>query len=64
MDIQWAKIQSWHAIRPHDHFGPTSYCGRDLEGREVKDKLTSEKSCEICLRTLARINDDPSEAVE
>jgi hypothetical protein len=57
MDTQWVKIRSWHALRPHDHFGPTTYCGRDAEGREVRDELPSEKSCESCLRIVARIQD-------
>lgn len=57
MDTQWTKIVAWHALRPHDHFGPTTYCGRDAEGRELRAELPAEKSCETCLRSLARLRD-------
>lgn len=60
MDTQWVKIQSFHALRPHDHFGPTTYCGRDAEGREVVGQLPDEKSCELCLRIVARLTDAAS----
>lgn len=62
MDIQYVKIKSWHALRPYDHFGPTTFCGRPGEGREVVDELPSEKSCESCLRIVARRADDAKDA--
>jgi len=59
MDIQWVKIRSWHAIRPHDHFGPSTYCGRTpKDNAEVVDELPTAKSCETCLRIVARLQDD------
>jgi hypothetical protein len=58
MDLQWVKIKSWHAIRPHDHFGPTTYCSRDAEGHEVRDDRPTEGICKICEVAAAR-NDDP-----
>ena len=58
MDIQWVKLRSFHALRPDAHFAATTYCGRDAEGREVVDKLPAAKSCEVCLRTVARITDE------
>lgn len=58
MDTKWAKLKSWHALRgPKDHFGPTTLCGRDAEGKEFIDELPTEKSCESCLRILARNQD-------
>jgi hypothetical protein len=53
---QWVKLKSWHALRgPKDHFGPTTRCGRDAEGKEVVDDLPgTEKTCESCLRHVAR----------
>jgi len=61
MDIQWVKIRSWHAARPKDH-ADTSYCGRDLDGSmPISDELPAGKSCESCLRIVARLNDDSKE---
>jgi len=57
MDTQWVKLRAWHALLPYDHHGPATFCGRDAEGREVRDELPAEKSCESCLRILARRQD-------
>ena len=63
MDIQWVRIESWHAARPKDH-ADTAYCGRSLEGHtEISDELPNAKSCESCLRIVARLNDDADRAV-
>lgn len=68
MDIQWVKIRSWHAARPKDH-ADSAYCGRSLINSdeaapplEISDKLPFGRSCETCLRILARITDDLSKA--
>lgn len=59
MDVEWVKITSWHALRPYDHFGPTTFCGRDAaDADEVKMTLPGGKSCETCLRIVARRQDD------
>lgn len=63
MDIKWVKIRSWHAVRPPDPgFGlitPSvmTYCGREASNEPV-DELPDEKSCESCLRIVARIEDE------
>jgi hypothetical protein len=63
MDIQWVKLRSWHAARPKDH-ADTTYCGRDIAaGAAVSDVLPAGKSCELCLRIVARLNDDAARAV-
>jgi len=50
--ILWGRIRSWHAL-------DASYTGRTLCGRVVTnagvvDTLPAEKSCETCLRIVAR----------
>jgi hypothetical protein len=56
MDVQWAKIRSWHALRPDDYFGPTAHCGRSLEGREIVDKMPDGgKKCDTCEETVIKI---------
>lgn len=53
MMILWAQIRSWHALGP-DFTGRT-LCGRNASpDREVHDKLPAGKSCETCLRIVAR----------
>jgi len=56
MDVKWAQIRpglSWHALNP-DRFGVT-YCGRIEFRARFLDKLPGgEKSCESCLRIIAR----------
>lgn len=64
MDTQWVKIHSWHALRPDTHFSATTYCGRDAEGHPFVTDLPAEKSCELCLRIVARITDDEAKAGE
>jgi hypothetical protein len=60
LTIQWVLIRSVHALRPDEHFGPVTYCGRDAAGRAVSAELPAGKSCELCLRIVARIADDAS----
>ena len=55
-DQLWVKIVSWHALRPDDP--DATVCGEEVtEENEVVDALPAEKSCELCLRILARHND-------
>ena len=56
MDIRWSKIQSWHAIQHESDAGHSTYCGREAHG-EVVDDLPAEKSCESCLRIVARLQE-------
>jgi hypothetical protein len=55
-DIQWFRIRSWHAVRLFsDRVGHTyAYCGKKQLDAEIVDTLPTEKSCESCLRILAR----------
>lgn len=54
--IQWVKLSkplSWHIWRPEK-----TLCGLDIDDAdEVRDELGAEKSCENCLRILARKTD-------
>jgi hypothetical protein len=55
MDVKWVKIRSWHAVA---HIGlgadpSITLCGRKA-GHELWDDLPAERSCESCLRILAR----------
>ena len=56
MNIVWFKLKSWHAFR-----GPTSavsYCGRvSSPYNETSNTLPAGKSCETCLRLVARFAD-------
>lgn len=66
MNIMWIKVDSWH-IKKASWPWAASYmvqtvCGlqREWDGTEI-DRLPggSEKSCESCLRILARGVDEP-----
>jgi hypothetical protein len=51
--VEWAQIASWHALRPD---GKT-LCGRSVnrtQAGNTRDELPGEKSCETCLRIVAR----------
>jgi hypothetical protein len=55
VDVKWVQIRSYHAIRtwtrvPRQYI---TYCGRSASGREFDD-LPAGKSCELCLRAVAR----------
>ena len=53
MEIMWVKLESWHILQ-----GERTLCGLDVEDAdEVRDELGAEKSCENCLRLLARKTD-------
>jgi hypothetical protein len=62
IDVTWVKIKSWHAVRlMSDRDGRTStLCGRLLGDPTEQDvveysmTLPAEKSCEVCLRIVAR----------
>ena len=55
MDVKWVKIRSWHAV---ESVYPgtamvTTRCGRRTIATPVDD-LPGGRSCESCLRILAR----------
>ena len=54
---QWVRIASWHAIRTWSRMPgrAITLCGRQSrDGEETSDTLPSERSCETCLRIVAR----------
>ena len=58
--MKWVKIRSWHAVQFVGRGGQLyrTYCGRwSALGAEVVDDLPAEKSCETCLRIVARQQD-------
>jgi hypothetical protein len=58
MDIRWVKIDSWHAIRGDSMGHHLTMCGRVVnELGETSETLPAEKSCENCLRIVARAMD-------
>jgi hypothetical protein len=53
--MEWFKIRSWHALRLTRSIEPRSLCGRiGTRDAEWSNTLPSEKSCETCLRIVAR----------
>lgn len=53
LKVLWVKLESWHVLAEHK-----TLCGLDVEDAdEVRDELGAEKSCENCLRLLARKED-------
>ena len=61
MDIRWVKIRSWHAVLADYTDGyVTTRCGRHIMFREpegITSDLPAERSCESCLRIVARLQD-------
>jgi len=58
MNIEWVLIKSWHAIRLTRSIEPRTLCGRIAAGSaEVRTDLPAGKSCESCLRIVARLGD-------
>ena len=60
MDIKWVLIPggSWHAIRGDSMGHHLTMCGRVVnELGETSETLPDEKSCENCLRIVARADD-------
>ena len=50
----WVRIRSWHVLVGAN----TTLCGRHASaGAETTDTLPAGKSCESCLRSLARRED-------
>ena len=54
MSIVWVRIRSWHALRTFELAAPT-LCGRRAGPQaDVSSELPAGKSCETCLRIVAR----------
>jgi len=55
-DIIWVKITSWHALRRDN--SRSTFCGLEVAEQDpISDELPAEKSCENCLRIVARKED-------
>lgn len=55
MIVVWVEIRSWHAIRLTRSQITTTRCGRTAPASApVSDTLPPGKSCETCLRLIAR----------
>jgi hypothetical protein len=57
--MKWVKIKSWHAVKSYSRAAwVETHCGRwASHSPEVVEELPAEKSCETCLRIVARIQD-------
>lgn len=57
--MTWVRIISWHAVKlASDRVGRTwTLCGRRVEHADIVDVLPAGKSCETCLRIIARSAD-------
>ena len=55
MNVTWVRIRSWHVVRLTRSIAPRTRCGRTASvDAETSDTLPAEKSCETCLRIIAR----------
>jgi hypothetical protein len=51
----WVQIRSWHAVKLTRSIESRTLCGRiAAQSAPVSDTLPGEKSCETCLRIVAR----------
>jgi hypothetical protein len=51
--MTYAKIRSWHVVKTSEP--PVTRCGRPFDSdSETITQLPDEKSCESCLRSVAR----------
>ena len=61
MDRQFVRIRSWHVVRfvnPTREDAYATMCGRHVSAdADVVDTLPAGKSCESCLRLVARQTD-------
>lgn len=60
-DRKWVFIRSWHAVRTPTRMFNTyvTLCGRRATASLTADELPAGKSCEVCLRIVARQDDVP-----
>lgn len=58
MNTTWVRIRSWHALVQTPGGVRWTRCGRSPSPvDELSDELPAGKSCETCLRLVARDND-------
>lgn len=58
MDSKYVKIRSWHVISNATSVFGKTLCGLTAKpGAETSTDLPAERSCENCLRILARMTD-------
>ncbi len=58
MNVSWVRIRSWHVVRLTRSIEYRTECGRTAPRKaETSDTLPAEKSCETCLRIIARRGD-------
>lgn len=56
--IRWRPDLSWHVIGKVDATGWRTVCGRPApDDSAVSDELPAGRSCELCLRSIARQDD-------
>ena len=57
--MKWIKLRSWHRILTPTRMFDTyrTYCGRTIVGNPLPELPLDEKSCETCLRLVAREED-------
>lgn len=61
MSRLWVQIVSWHALVVDGYRAGKTLCGRrPASDAEVVDTLPAGKSCESCLRAIAREADTGS----
>jgi hypothetical protein len=55
MNVQWVLIRSWHAVKGYsvDENRTRTVCGRNAYSAAM-EALPGGKSCETCLRIVAR----------
>lgn len=56
--MTWGRIRSWHALPPTRALVPfRTLCGRNVPTENRRsESLPDGKSCETCLRALAKLN--------
>mgnify|MGYP000173494885 CR=1 FL=1 len=56
MNPEWVRIRSWHILVPTRALPFTGWtrCGRKVPTPEIRVDMPQGKSCETCLRLVAR----------
>lgn len=56
MEVFWYRLRSWHAATPSRALVGRTFCGRTVRGdAQWSTDLPGGKSCESCLRILAKL---------
>jgi hypothetical protein len=61
VETKWVKFESWHVVFDE----VTTYCGRVYTADDPKADMfePNEKTCELCLRAMARDEDEDADRV-